>query len=81
VGLPIGLGPLEFLWVVLSFEMSVTLRPAEFEDSTVIPHELDAVSRVNWTPTEETFFDSHLFMKDLFNLKQNFNQGSQRLSL
>ncbi len=58
--LSVGLGPLDFLWIVFGLEVQMAFGPAESEDLAVVSHELHSVSRVDGGPAEIAFFDSHL---------------------
>ena len=54
----VSLGPLEFTWLTLHFEVFVTFRTAESKHFGVIAHELDAFGRVDRPRAEVAVFNS-----------------------
>jgi hypothetical protein len=58
--LSISLSPLNFLRVMFSLEVQVTLGPAKSKNLTIVSHELHSMSRIDRRSTKITFLDSHL---------------------
>lgn len=56
----VSFSPLEFLGIVLGFEMRMTLGPAELENLTVVSHEGNSVAGVNRGTAEIALIYSHL---------------------
>lgn len=52
-------GPSKFTRIVLSLEVTMTLRPTKSECFAIIADKHHTMTRVNWTRTEITLLDSH----------------------